>query len=140
MTLSKGGRERVKKLAKNFKIRLATWNIRSLTDKTMELADVMSRREITIACFQETKWVGEKVREIENSGHKFYYTEKDRQKNGVGIIVFKHLKDYVTAVKGIVEQILLIKLVVQDSIINVISAYTLQMVCMIILKSNFGII
>ena len=44
------GWAQVKKLAHNFRIRLATWNIGSLMGKTMELVDVMSRRRISIAC------------------------------------------------------------------------------------------
>ena len=55
------------KLAQNFRIRLAIWNIGSSTGKTRELVDVMNRRGISIACLQKTKWVGEKAREIENT-------------------------------------------------------------------------
>ena len=61
----------VKKLAQHFRIRLATWNIRSLLGKTMELVDVMSRSGISIACMQETKLVEEKVKEIENTDISF---------------------------------------------------------------------
>ena len=57
------------------------------------------RRVISIACLQEAKSVGEKVRKIENVGYKFYYTGKDRHRNGVRVIVTKYLKDYVVAVK-----------------------------------------
>ncbi|KAI8547554.1 hypothetical protein RHMOL_Rhmol07G0205200 [Rhododendron molle] len=67
------GRARVKKLAQDYRIRLATWNIGSLTGKTRELVDTMLRRRIGIACLQETKWVGEKAREIEDTGYKLYY-------------------------------------------------------------------
>ena len=92
------GRARVKKLAEDYKIRLATWNIGTLTGKTRELVDTMIRRRISIACLQETKWVGEKAREIEDTGYKLYYTGKDRHRNGVGIVVDKHLKDSVVTV------------------------------------------
>ncbi|XP_058216771.1 uncharacterized protein LOC131327642 [Rhododendron vialii] len=65
----------------------------TLTGKTRELVDTMLRRKISIACLQETKWVGEKAREIENTGYKLYYMGKNRHRNGVGIVVDKHLKD-----------------------------------------------
>ena len=39
-----------------------------------------------------------------------------RQRNGVGIIISKYLKDYVVVVKSIVNRILLIKLVVGDKV------------------------
>ncbi|XP_058189384.1 uncharacterized protein LOC131306970 [Rhododendron vialii] len=70
------GRARVKKLAQDYRIRLATWNIGTLTGKTRELVETMLRRWISIACFQETKWVGEKAKEIEDTGYKLYYTVK----------------------------------------------------------------
>ena len=51
---------RVKKLANEYKIRLASWNVGSLTSKLAELVDAMVRRNVSILCVQETKWVGEK--------------------------------------------------------------------------------
>jgi len=50
---------RVKKLAHEYKIRLASWNIGSLTDRLVELVDAMDRGNVSILCVQETKWVGE---------------------------------------------------------------------------------
>ena len=47
------------------KVRLASWNIGSLMGKSMELVKPLRRRKISIACVQETKWVGAKVREID---------------------------------------------------------------------------
>ena len=49
------------------KVRLGCWNIGSLTGKSVELVKSLRRREISIACVQETKWVGAKVREIDGS-------------------------------------------------------------------------
>ena len=54
--------ERVKeKVAYEYRIRLASWNICSLTGKLVELVDVIVRRNVSILCVQETKWVGEKL-------------------------------------------------------------------------------
>jgi len=55
----------VKKLAHEHKIRLGPWNIGSLTGRLAELVDAMVRRNVSILCVQETKWVGEKARIIE---------------------------------------------------------------------------
>ena len=51
----------VKKLAHEYKIRLASWNIGSLTGRLAELVDAMVRRNVSILCVHETKWVGEKL-------------------------------------------------------------------------------
>ena len=58
-------RVRVKKLAHEYRIKLASWNIGSLTGRLAELVDVMVRRNVSILCVQKTKWVGEKARIIE---------------------------------------------------------------------------
>ena len=42
----------------------------------METPDTMIRRKLNIICLQETKWIGERYREIENTKYKLYYTEK----------------------------------------------------------------
>jgi len=56
---------RVKKLAHENKIRLASWNIDSLICLLAELVDAIVRRKISILCAQDTKWVSEKARVIE---------------------------------------------------------------------------
>ena len=92
----------------------------------MELVDTMIRRKVNIACLQETKWVGEKAREIENIGFKFYYTGKHINKNGVGIIVDKNFKDDIVTVIRKGDRLILVKLVLGENIINIISAYAPQ--------------
>ncbi|KAL4201431.1 hypothetical protein AMTRI_Chr02g258670 [Amborella trichopoda] len=51
---------------------------------------------------------------------------KDNNRNGIGIIVDKDLKNKVVHVKQIGDRLLLIKLVLGEEIINVISAYAPQ--------------
>ncbi|KAL4197283.1 hypothetical protein AMTRI_Chr04g250330 [Amborella trichopoda] len=102
-------RAQVKKLVQENRIRLVTWNVGTLTGKSMELVDTMRRRRVNIACLQETKWKGEKAKEID--GYKLWYIGKDNNRNGVRIIVDKDLKDKVVNVKRIGDRLLLIKLV-----------------------------
>ncbi|XP_028065681.1 uncharacterized protein LOC114268682 [Camellia sinensis] len=92
----------------------------------MELVDIMIRRRVSIACVQETKWMGEKVREIENTDFKLYYSGKDKQMNRVGIIVAKDLVENIVVVIRKGDRIILVKLVVGENIVNVISAYVPQ--------------
>ena len=44
---------RINKLAHEYRIRLASWNIGSLTGKLVELVDVMVRKNVSILCVQE---------------------------------------------------------------------------------------
>ena len=116
----------VKKLVQNTKLKLATRNIGTMTGKGMELVDTMRRRKVHVACLQETKWVGEKAREIENTGFKLYYTGKYRNRNEVGIIVDKNFKDDIVIVIRKGDKLILVKLVLGENIINIVSAYAPQ--------------
>ena len=53
-------RVRVKKLVHENRICFGTWNIGTLTGKSMEVVDNMARRKINFMCLQETKWVGKR--------------------------------------------------------------------------------
>ena len=64
------GRVWVKKLVHDSKLRLATWNIGTLTGKGTEIVDTMIRRKVNIICLQVTKWIGERFRKIENTRYK----------------------------------------------------------------------
>ncbi|KAH1254809.1 Craniofacial development protein 2 [Glycine max] len=121
-------RERVwvKKLVHDRRIRFGTWNIGTLTGKSMEIVDVMVRRKINFMCLQETKWTGEKAKELDNSGFKLWYTGKIRLRNGVGIIVDKEWKKDVVDVRRVRDRIIALKLVVGQDTFNVISGYAPQ--------------
>ena len=55
----------VKKLAHEYRIRLASWNIGYLTGRLAELVDAMAIRNVSVLYVQEIKWIGEKVRNME---------------------------------------------------------------------------
>ncbi|KAL5189467.1 Enoyl-CoA hydratase 2, peroxisomal [Glycine soja] len=109
-----------------WRIRFGTWNIGTLTGKSMEIVDVMVRRKINFMCLQETKWTGEKAKELDNSGFKLWYTGKIRSRNGVGIIVDKEWKKDVVDVRRVGDRIIALKLVVGQDTFNVISGYAPQ--------------
>jgi exonuclease III len=56
--------------------RLGSWNVGSLTGKLRELVDTAIRRRVNILCVQETKWTGQKAKEVENTSFKLWYTGK----------------------------------------------------------------
>jgi exonuclease III len=114
------------KLVGESRIRLASWNVRSLTGKLRELVDTTIRRRVNILCVQETKWTGQKAKEVENTGFKLWYTGKERSRNGVGILIDKSLKNGVVAVRRQEDMIIMIKLIFGDLVLNVISAYAPQ--------------
>ena len=114
---------RVRKLVEPTRIRLGSWNVGSLTGKLRELVDTAVRRRVNILCVQETKWKGQKTKEVDNTGFKLWYTGTTSNKNGVGVLIDKSLKDGVVEVRRQGDRIVLVKLVISDMILNVISAY-----------------
>jgi exonuclease III len=64
-----------------------------------ELIDAASRRHVNILCVQDTKWKGQKVKEVENTGFKLWYSGTMANKNGASILIDKTLKDGVVDVK-----------------------------------------
>jgi len=77
-------------------LRLASWNIRSLTGKSIELVRALHRCKISVACIKETKWAGDKAKELD--GYKLWYSGFKRATNGVGILVRRDLVEQVVEV------------------------------------------
>jgi hypothetical protein len=116
---------KVRKLAKHNR-GVGNWNVGSLMGKLRELVDIMIRRRVDILCVQETKWKGQKAKEVEDTGFKLWYTGNTSTKNCVGIVLDKSLKDGVMDIKRQGDMLILVKLLVRDLIFNVISAYVPQ--------------
>ena len=115
-----------RKLVDDSRVRLGSWNVGSLTGKLREIVDTMIRRRVNILCVQKTKWVGQKAKEVENTGFKLWYTGEVRNKNGVDILIDKNLQNKVVDVRRRGDRIILVKLVVGKAVLNVISAYAPQ--------------
>ena len=75
----------IKKQVNEYMIRFSTGNVGTLKGKAWEIIGVMRDRKINILCLQETKWVGEKAKDI--NGYKLWYTNKVSRRNGVDIIL-----------------------------------------------------
>jgi exonuclease III len=103
---------RVRKLAEPSRLRVGTWNVGSLTGKLREIVDSMIRRRVNILCVQETKWKGQKAKEVEDTDFKLWYTSTTSNKNGVDIVLDKSLKDGVVDIKRQGDMIILVKLLV----------------------------
>jgi exonuclease III len=110
---------RVRKLAEPRRIRLGSWKVGC---KLRELVVTTVRRGVDILYIQETKWRGQKAKEVEDTGFKLWYTGTAENKNGVGILINKSLKSGVVDVKRCGDRIILVKLVFGDLVLNVISA------------------
>ena len=130
------GRVRRKTQAREVRLRYASWNVGTMTGRARELADVLKRRRINVACLQETRWKGTKAREI-GEGYKFFYCGSDGKKNGVGIVLDNNLKESVMDVKRINDRLIVVKVMLENVVMNVISTYAPQVGCEERVKEKF---
>lgn len=106
-----------------FRLRVGSWNIGSLLEKSIEPVKILRKRCISIACLKETKWVGTKARVVE--GYKVWYSGSIRNRNGLGILVDEELRKQMVEVKRVNNRMMSIKLVIGELSWNIISAYAL---------------
>nr|XP_016457286.1 PREDICTED: craniofacial development protein 2-like [Nicotiana tabacum] len=106
------------------RLRIGSWNIGTLTGKSIELVKILQKRRVNIACVQETRWVGSKARNVD--GYKLWYSGAVRGKNGMGILVDRELREYVVEVRRVNDRLMFIKLVIGECTLNVVSAYAPQ--------------
>ncbi|XP_059281266.1 uncharacterized protein LOC132034960 [Lycium ferocissimum] len=92
--------------------------------KSIELVKILKKRRINIACVQETKWVGSRAKNVDT--YKLWFSNRSRDRNGVGILVDNDLRDQVVGVKRVSDRLMKIKLVVGGFILHIISAYAPQ--------------
>ncbi|KAL0838447.1 hypothetical protein ABMA28_016579 [Loxostege sticticalis] len=134
------GRVRLKTLVPdgNIKVRFATLNVGTLTGRTKELADLLTRRRIDFACLQETRWQGSKSRNI-GEGYKLMYTGSKGGRNGVAIIISHDHLDNIVEVKRFSDRVMSVKVIIQGEVVNIVSAYAPQVGCPRTEKDNFWI-
>jgi exonuclease III len=130
------GRVQRKRRVRDVRMRMISWNIGTMTGRGRELADVLKRRRVNVACLQETKWKGSKAREI-GEGYKFYYCGSDGKRNGVGIVLDQGLKKCVTDVKRVSDRIIVVEVLLEDVVLNIVSVYAPQTGCNDVVKEKF---
>ena len=136
----RGGR-RVKRQRRLWKgrrtlVRVGTLNIGTMTGRGRELADLMERRNVDILCLQETKWKGSKARNI-GGGCKLFYNRANGRRNEIGIVVREELVESVLEVKRVLDRLMVMKLEVKRSILNIVSAYAPQVNSSMEKKNDF---
>ncbi|XP_019236088.1 PREDICTED: craniofacial development protein 2-like [Nicotiana attenuata] len=58
--------------------------------KSIELAKILQKRRVNIACVQETRWVGSRAKNADE--YKLWYSGVQKGKNGMGILVDRELR------------------------------------------------
>uniref|UniRef100_A0A8D8W6D1 Craniofacial development protein 2 n=1 Tax=Cacopsylla melanoneura TaxID=428564 RepID=A0A8D8W6D1_9HEMI len=107
------------------KVRIATLNVGSMTGRGREVVDFMERR-VQILCVQETRWIGNKSKEL-GGEYKLVYSGANKEGwNGVGIILDKEMKGKLTCVNRGSERVMSVRVQLGDMVLNVLSVYAPQ--------------
>ena len=111
-------------------LRIGSWNVGTMNQKSYQLEDVMIRRRIHILCVQETKWRNQSNKsrflDTRTKEYKIHYHGIENQRNGVGIILSAELQKNVIDIKKVSDRLMSIKIVVGKEIWNIVSAYAPQ--------------
>ena len=134
---ARGGlvRSSVSKIPHN--LRIGSWNVGTLKGRSNEIVEVISRRNIDevisrrnidICCIQEVRWRGASTKLIQgkNTIHKLFWIGNDQGTNGVGIFLAEKWIEKVFDIKRISDRIMLIKLILGEEILTVLSVYAPQ--------------
>ncbi|XP_019257863.1 PREDICTED: craniofacial development protein 2-like [Nicotiana attenuata] len=106
------------------RLRIGSWDIGTLTGKSIELEKILQKRRVNIACVQESRWVGSKARNVD--GYKLWFSGVVKGNNKVGILVDRELRESVVKIRWVNDILMAIKVIVGGSTLNVISAYAPQ--------------
>ena len=125
-----------RRMGRKMEVKVGTLNVDTMTGKGRELADMMLKRKVDILCVQETKWKGSKARNI-GDGCKIFYHGEDGRRNGVGVILSEEYIGRVLEVKRVSDRMMYMKLDIDGVMMIVISAYALQVGCLMEEKDKF---
>ena len=96
-------------------LKIATINTRGLAteERMVELEMALEERNEDIIGLSEIRKIGEQIITREN-GNLFYYLGENKGRNGVGFMVKKNVRKYVTEIKGVNDRIAILKLEISD--------------------------
>ena len=82
-----------------------------------------------ILCVQETRWKGNKAKEL-GDGYKLFYSGANEQgRNGVGIVLSGEMKNALTEIDRKNDRIMRVKICYSGETVNIFHAYAPQVGC-----------
>ena len=96
--------------------------------RSSEIVETNTRRNIDLWCVQEIRWRGAPARVItgKDSKYKFFWVGNNHGTSEVGVFSAKKWVDKVYDIKQVSDRITLIKLLVEDAVLTILSVYAPQ--------------
>ena len=113
---------------KNTRIRIATVNVGTMSKRSNEIVEMLTRRRVDICCLQETRWRGGSARKIEgkDSYYKFFWCGDQSGYGGVGIMIAEKWINDVISVTRINHRCIQLRLLIGTVIVNTVCCYAPQ--------------
>ncbi|XP_068242333.1 craniofacial development protein 2-like [Palaemon carinicauda] len=112
-----------------FGFRICQLNVRFMTGRGREVADLMREKKVDVICVQGTLCKGNRAKEI-SDGYELYISGTNKQgRYGVGLILSGELKNALIDVHRKNDRIIRLKMRRRGEIMNIISAYAPQVGC-----------
>ena len=110
------------------RFRIGCVNVGTLTKRSGEVVEMINRRKLDFCCVQETRWKGEGARLLGGKGmrYKFFWKGSKRGLGGVGIFAAEKYIDKVVEVRRVSDRVIVLKVLLGKTVLNVISAYAPQ--------------
>ena len=110
------------------KFRVGTLNVNTLRGRVCEVVETLSRRKVDVCSVQETRYRGGNCRTIKgkDTRYKLYWSGNDRGTAGVGVFVAEEWIEKVFEVQRVSDRIILIKLIVGQLVLTILSVYAPQ--------------
>ena len=108
--------------------KIASWNVGTMRGRSSEIVETITRRNIDLCCVQEVRWRGASARHItgKNSRYKFFWVGNNQGISGVGVLLAEKWVDKGYDIKRVSGRIMLIKLLVGEVVLTVLSVYAPQ--------------
>lgn len=109
-------------------VRLGSWNVGSLSGRSLEVTEVLSRKKIDICCLQEVRWRNSGARMLKGPKEKYklFWMGNDKAEAGVGIMISERWINKVVGVVRISNRCMMVKVTTSEGLVNIISGYAPQ--------------
>ena len=116
-------------------LRIGSANVGTMRGRSGEVVEMCGRRKLDVCCLQETRWKGSGVRTL--GKYKFFWTGCEEGTAGVGFLVEESWVDSVMEVKRVSERLMVLRVRVARSVLNIVSAYAPQVGGAVVEKGEF---
>lgn len=113
---------------KGLRLKVGTVNVGTMRGRSGEVAEMAARRRLDFCCVQETRWKGASARTIgyDDGWYKFFWVGCEEGVAGVGVLVAEKWIDNVVEVRRVNERVMVLRLAIGKSLVNIVSVYAPQ--------------